>query len=920
MKTRLSTFRSLIALAALFLPSAVLTFSSASPALANWYTTSTITGPAGSGIFGRAPFSAVSQRIVTLANGNLVVVDPEFDHLGNSNVGAVHVYDGATLNLLSTITGSTVNDSIGNGFSNTVPGIVVLEGSSNFLIVSPDWDRASSSLTDNGAVTWVNGSTGIPRGTSADPSRIYQVTLTNSLVGGFANGEFLGSGGVVVLSNGNYVVSSPRANAGGFTDSGAVTWCNGTTGCAGEISSSNSIIGSSDFDATVQSTLTQNLVITTLNNGNYVIRMPLWNNGTVVDVGLVAWCSGTTGCTGSASSSRGIYGSTTDDQVGSGGVTALSNGNFVVRSSLWDLSGSATNVGAVTWCNGTTGCTAGQVTTSNSLHGTTTGNDVGGTGIAALTNGNYVVQSSSWDNGSTSNVGAATWCNGTTGCTGPVTTSNSLHGGLPNDNVTNLGVTALTNGNYVVHSTVWDLSGSVSDTDVGAATWCNGTTGCTGPVTTSNSLHGTTASDQIGGPGAALTNGNYVVRSSAWDNGSNLNAGAVTWCNGTTGCTAGPVTTSNSLHGASPGDGVGGTGIAALTNGNYVVRSSSWDNGSTSNVGAATWCNGTTGCTGPVTTSNSLHGTTASDSIADTGLVVVPNGHYVVFSRQWDLSGSATNVGAVTWCNGTTGCTGPVTTSNSLHGSTTNDEVGNAQSSSAPLTLTGGSQQNNLILRSPLWNNISPAITDVGAISLFDTSTAGPRTVGPISSSNSVLGTIASQSLGNTAPVRFDSVNDRVYVHNANNSTIVTVISLGAGSSTSGSGSSSSGSSTGGAVPVDPPAPSTTSTTPPRETSSDSSRTGVTIAEFADNSPRLSADLRRQVRAVVDRFPTLKAVECKGFVRTSRPANARQLALADSRARNVCALFKQLKPSLETTISRGSATDNRRRVRLTLTK
>jgi hypothetical protein len=56
----------------------------------------------------------------------------------------------------------------------------------------------------------------------------------------------------------------------------------------------------------------------------------------------------------------------------------------------------------------------------------------------------------------------------------------------------------------------------------------NGTTGHLGVVSSSNSLVGSTAGDNVGGV-AALTNGSYVVFSSNWDAGTITNVGAVTW-------------------------------------------------------------------------------------------------------------------------------------------------------------------------------------------------------------------------------------------------------------------------------------------------------------------------------------------------------------------------------------------------------
>ncbi len=240
--------------------------------------------------------------------------------------------------------------------------------------------------------------------------------------------------------------------------------------------------------------------------------------------------------------------------------------------------------------------------------GSTTSDLVGSNGVTALTNGTYVVSSYLWDGGA-ADVGAVTWGNGTTGIVGVVSASNRLVGSTASDLVGIRGVTALTNGNYVVSSQAWDGTA----VDVGAVTWGNGTTGIVGVVSAPNSLVGSTASDQVGFPGVtALTNGNYVVKSFNW-NGGAVNVGAVTWGNGTTGI-VGVVSPSNSLVGSTAYDGVGFPRVTALTNGNYVVGSRNWD-GTAVNVGAVTWGNGNTGIVGVVSTSNSLVGFSASANL-----------------------------------------------------------------------------------------------------------------------------------------------------------------------------------------------------------------------------------------------------------------------------------------------------------------
>src|SRR5258706_280880 len=151
-------------------------------------------------------------------------------------------------------------------------------------------------------------------------------------------------------------------------------------------------------------------------------------------------------------------------------------------------------------------------------------------------------------------------------------------------------VVALSTGNVVVTSPFDDAGG----TDAGAVYLFNGSTGAL-----ISTLRGSTASDQIGTSVTALSNGNYVVSSSSWDNGAVVNAGAAPWGSGTTGV-SGVVSAANSLVGSTANDNVGSTGVTALSNGNYVVASAVWDNGAVLNAGAVTWGSGTTGVTGVV--------------------------------------------------------------------------------------------------------------------------------------------------------------------------------------------------------------------------------------------------------------------------------------------------------------------------------
>jgi hypothetical protein len=719
-----------------------------------------------------APGNHFGATVVALSTGNVVVTSP-YDDAGGMNgvdVGAVYLFNGSTGALISTLRGSTAGDQVGKD------GVTALSNG-NYVVVSTYWDNGAQG--NAGAVTWGSGTTGVSGVVSA----------ANSLVGS-ALGDFVGNGGVTALANGNYVVGSPAWNNGALYGVGAVTWGSGTTGVSGVVSASNSLVGSTTGDYVGSGH------VTALSDGDYVVASPSWDTGGFVNVGAATWCSGITGRAGVVSAANSLVGSKTDDQVGKDGVTALSNGSYVVVSTLWG-NGLASNVGAVTWGSGTTGV-SGVVSATNSLVGSTLSDKVGYRGVTALTNGSYVVSSPAWNNGTLVDAGAATWGSGATGVSGVVSAANSLVGSTSLDYVGNGGATALSNGNYVVSSPNWDVS------SLGAATWGNGTTGRVGAVSAANSLVGSTASDYVASGGVtALSNGNYVVSSPVWDNGAVVNAGAATWGSGTTGRT-GVVSAGNSLVGTTSSDNVGTTGVTALSNGNYVVSSRTWDNGAVLNAGAVTWCRSTGGTTGAVTAANSLVGSTADDQVGYNGVTELSNGSYVVRSPIWN-NGAVVNAGAATWGSGTTGVSGLVSAANSLVGSTADDTVGSGVTAlsngnyvvlspewhngvavaagavtwgsgttgvsgvvSAANSLVGSTagdhvgstgvtalSNGNYVVASARWDNGS--VPDAGAVTWGGGATG---VGGAVSVANSLVGTTANTSLH---PVVTDDVNDSYF-------------------------------------------------------------------------------------------------------------------------------------------------------------
>ncbi len=646
--------------------------------------------------------------VTVLTNDNIVVATPE-DDFAAVDAGGVYLYHGQTGALISSLRGSAASDQVGYF------GVTALNNG-NFVVNSPYWNNGTA--TTAGAVTWGNGTSGVA-GT---------VSAANSLVGTTTN-DVVGGGHVTALSNGNYVVRSHLWNNGALTRAGAVTWGGGTSGVTGAVSAANSLVGTTGNGQLGSSG------VTALSNGNYVVSSYLMNIGAVAQAGAVTWGNGMTGIVGTVSAANSLVGTTASDHVGRGGVTALSNGNYVVSSYEWK-NGLTTFAGAVTWGDGTTGL-VGVVSAANSLVGATAGDRLGRGGVTALSNGNFVVSSFDWDNGAVTQAGAVTWGNGTSGLVGTVSAANSLVGTTAGDQVGDYsGVTALSNGNYVVTIGDWDNGAVVN---AGAVTWGNGTTGTVGVVSAANSLVGTTAGDRVGNDGVvndsvtALSNGNYVVSSDVWNNGTATRAGAVTWGNGTTGV-IGAVSAANSLVGTTAGDQVGYGGVTALSNGNYVVTSNKWKNGAMANAGAATWGDGTTGIAGAVSAANSLVGTTANDGVGGHGVTALSNGNYVVSSGNWD-NGVVTNVGAATWGSGTSGITGAVSAANSLVGTTANDSVGNNRVTA----LSNG----NFVVGSPSWNNGGAAAAGAAT---WGNGTSG--SVGAVSAANSLVGTTALDQVG----------------------------------------------------------------------------------------------------------------------------------------------------------------------------
>ncbi|HEY1014862.1 MAG TPA: hypothetical protein VGE07_19280, partial [Herpetosiphonaceae bacterium] len=656
-----------------------------------------LTGPAGSGTFGR--------DVAVLPNGNVVVTDPSYDlPNGTANVGAARLYDGATGALISELTGSQAGDQVG------YHGVTILRNG-NFLVRSAYWDNGA--LSDAGAVTWADGEQGVSGAVSA----------ANSLVGSGAL-QFVGNDNqtVYALANGNYVVQVPTWSAPGANRAGAVAWGDGTRGVTGAVSVTNSLVGSRTGDQVGGGSYG----LRPLPNGNYVVSSPGWSNGGLANAGAVTWGDGTRGITGTVSAANSLVGASAQDQVGSDQLMTLSNGNYLVPVPHWHTPGGAA-AGALTWADASRPIT-GVVSIANSLVGTRPGDLGDWTDVARLANGNYALTSPFWDNGAIVNAGAVTWGDGTRGVTGAVSVTNSLVGTKANDFVGSIEVTPLANGNYVVSSPQWDNGAIV---DAGAVTWADGSRGLAGAVSAANSLVGAKPGDFVGQTSGgidtrgqvALANGNYVVRSPLWDNGSIVNAGAVTWGDGTRGVT-GTVSVANSLVGGSAQDQVGYDWIIPVGAGNYAVASPLVDTGPITDTGAVTWGDGARGATGLVSAANSLVGTRTADHVGQR-LTALANGNYAIISREWD-NGAIADAGAVTWAGGDQPLAGGLSPANSLVGAKPGDFAS---------ALVDALPSGHYLVMTPRWDNGS--IIDAGAATWGD----GTRGVaGTISQATSLVG------------------------------------------------------------------------------------------------------------------------------------------------------------------------------------
>ena len=132
----------------------------------------------------------------------------------------------------------------------------------------------------------------------------------------------------------------------------------------------------------------------------------------------------------------------------------------------------------------------------------------------------------------------------------------------------------------------------------------------------------------------------------------------------------GEIDITRALVGTTGGDGVG-FDIYALSNGNYVVLSSTWDDGFNADVGAITWGDGTAGLTGAVGQANSVIGATANDLLGTSYLFETGGGYYSVIS-EYVTNGANAQAGGVTMLSINAPTSGYINSANTFFGQSAN--------------------------------------------------------------------------------------------------------------------------------------------------------------------------------------------------------------------------------------------------------
>ena len=359
---------------------------------------------------------------VTLSNANRLIVTTSW----NSDAGAVTFWN--TANDLSGTLGAA-NSLIGGNAGDGVGDWIVSEdfGSNRYYVATPTWNN------ERGAVTFGSITSG----------RSGLVSASNSLVGSSA-GDRVGESVLNLAYSDRLLVLSEEWNA----ERGAVTVINPAAPRVGAVSASNSLVGSSAGDRVGD--IAQQLFRED-NRGLVVLRTTTWGN----DAGAVTVFDPLAPIVGQVSSANSLIGRA-GDEVGSSGVSELSDGSLLVRSPLWS-DGTGESFGAATLMRSQGGVmpVTGFVSADNSLVGSHTDDRVSNGSFVTLPTGNILLRSPNWFD----NRGAVTFINIAEGRTGVLSGANSLVGELADDFLGSGGITSLGGDRALIRSPLASVNG-----------------------------------------------------------------------------------------------------------------------------------------------------------------------------------------------------------------------------------------------------------------------------------------------------------------------------------------------------------------------------------------------------------------------------------------------------------------------------
>lgn len=388
---------------------------------------------------------------------------------------------------------------------------------------------------------------------------------------------------------------------------------------------------------------------------------------------------------------RTFVGDDASDTLGMDGVTVLSNGNFLIQSSMDDVGG-ITDAGSVMLINSSTGDIVATIS------GDDTSDSVGSHGVTDLGNGKFSVSSAADNVGGISGAGSVKFYNS------DGTLAASFVGNAASDNFGRKGVKKLSGGNFVIVSPE-DNIGAV--TDAGSVTLVSGV-----DYSVITTIVGDNNGDTLGDGGAfVLSNGNFAIFSTQDDQGL-TNNGTVKIVNGASGIVINTLagTANNQYYGSGTQVDLGGGRFAFSTP--YETVGAITGAGSVRLVNAAGTVYGT------------ISGNNANDNLGSSSITALATGNLVIASSNDDAG--LLNNGTVKIIDGVSGLE-----LNQITGLVANDKYG---SSVTPLS------NGNFSFQSPSAD--SGPIVNAGRVWLVDGSTGAAI--------DAVAGSTASEQLGSS--------------------------------------------------------------------------------------------------------------------------------------------------------------------------